>query len=125
MNPYVVDGAFVQAWLAAFALTQVVEAPIYCVALADFKWASRIAAALGASTITHPIVWFGFVAFWPFGWDQGWGYWSMVVAAELFAFGVEAVYLHLLRVPAAWLWSLGANLISVSTGFLLQELGIM
>ena len=131
-NPYVLNADFAWAWLAAFALTQVVEGPIYTLALRDFSWPKRIALSLVPSLLTHPIVWGVFVLHWPFGWETHWdwagqsaGYITMVLAAETFAVVVEGIFLHALRVPSAFLWSLGANLCSVSIGYLLQDLGVM
>ena len=134
-NPYVFNGAFAWEWVLAFVLTQVVEMPIYAYAFRlnrDFAWPKAFAAGFVPSLLTHPIVWGVFVLHWPFFWDvypewvdTSFGYVSMVIAAETFAVVVEAVYLHAMKVPAGWLWSIGANLISVSIGYLLQELGIM
>lgn len=131
-NPYELTAAFAWSWLAAFALTQVVEAPIYVLSLRDYSWPKRIALSLVPSLLTHPIVWGVFVLHWPFLWDTPWdwagssaGYVTMVLAAETFAVVVEGIFLWALRVPAALLWSLGANLCSVSIGYLLQDLGVM
>lgn len=77
---------------------------------------------LGASAITHPFVWFAF----PYlRLVPGVTYPIMVIAAELFAFGVEAIYLRLvLRTPLvrAALASLVANGASLGLGLLLRSL---
>ena len=95
------------AWLSAFLFTQVVEVPIYLRARAGWP------AALLASTFTHPWVWFGFATV------RGWvhSYSAAVVIVEAFAISVEAVWLSSRGVKRAFLWSLGANLTSVTVGF--------
>ena len=103
-------------WYQAFLLTQIVEAPIYSLALRK-KWLFPLVllAALGASTITHPVVWFGFPRL-------GISYWWMVVLAELFAVLCEAIYLRLLGVRDALLWSLLANAASAGAGFAIRAI---
>lgn len=107
--------ALLGPWLRAFALTQLVEAPIYRFGL-KVRWTH----ALAASAVTHPVVWF----FFP--WlaerlDLGWG--TMAVLAELFAWSVEAAYLALAagaRWPRAAVASLVANGASVAVGLALR-----
>jgi hypothetical protein len=95
------------AWLSAFLVTQAVEVPIYLRAGAGWR------AAVLASTLTHPVVWFGFSTV------RGWvhSYWAAVVLMEAFAIIFEAVWLSSHKVKHALLWSLGANLASVTLGF--------
>ncbi len=101
------------AWLRAFLFTQLVEMPIYACALE-----CSIPVALGASAITHPVVWFGFFHPW---FDAS--YWSRVFAAELFAWLVEAAYFaFLFRKRHALFWAFIANGASVTTGFLSHAL---
>ncbi len=109
-------------WLLAFAFTQLVEVPIYRRALDG-----RTLVAFGASTITHPVVWFVFpwlfARFVPLGFAPGehgqfWHYWTMVAAAETFAVGVEALWLAAFGLPRALLWSLLANASSLGLGLL-------
>jgi hypothetical protein len=101
------------AWLRAFLFTQLVEVPIYvrglrCSALAAF----------GASTLTHPVVWFLFFS--P-RWQAG--YLTRFTSAELFAWLVEAAYFKfLVRRDRALLWSLLANAASVALGALSRSL---
>lgn len=97
------------AWLVAFAFTQAVEAPLYLKATAG-RWG----VALGASAVTHPVVWFVFPALLPES------YAAMVVAAEVFAVAAEAAWLFAFRVPRALLLSLLANGASATVGFLLR-----
>ncbi len=98
-------------WLVAFALTQAFEVPLYLRAGASGR------TAFLASAFTHPVVWFGFP--WLLG-DLD--YWSMVLAAEVFAVAVEALWLRAHGVRRALLWSLGANTASALTGLLLRSL---
>ncbi len=101
-------------WLSAFLVTQIVEAPIYVRALRgrDARWLW----ALGASTITHPIVFFVFPKI---GFSQ---YWDMVLYAEAFAVSIEAIYLSCLGVRNSVLWALTANGLSVAIGLGLRAL---
>lgn len=99
------------AWLSAFALTQLVETPIYMRALAHrTSLPERALLAFGASALTHPIV------FWIFPRLFALDYWAGVAAAELFAVAVEALYLSRLGVERSVLWSLMANGASVVAG---------
>ena len=95
------------AWLIAFAFTQAVEVPIYLRSGAGWR------AALLASAFTHPWVWFGFSTV------RGWvhSYSVTLVLMEAFAIIVEAIWLSSHKVKHAFLWSLGANLTSVTLGF--------
>jgi hypothetical protein len=135
----------VAAWLSAFALTQLVEIPIYTRAIrardtvsrapentnprrpaADAiptlsprlripLLATRVARAFLPSALTHPLVWFAFPRL-PLA------YLPMVVCAELFAFFAEAALLRALRVPRALAWSFLANAASLGVGLLLRAL---
>jgi hypothetical protein len=106
-------------WLAAFAFTVIVEAPVYRWALARRPEAQRGRAtgalrpwlwAAGLSLPTHPVVWFVFPRIWPGGWlDQ-------TLAAEAFAVGVEAALLARLGVSSSLGWALAANGLSVALG---------
>lgn len=108
------DGAALVAWARAFALTEIVEAPIYRYALPT-TWPR----ALAASAITHPVVWF------VFPWiavelDLGWT--TMAVLAETFAVAVEAAFFARAGVRArrAALVSLLANGASVTVGLFVR-----
>lgn len=97
-----------QAWLVAFAFTQLVEVPIYAVALR-----TRVVTAFGASAITHPIVWFVIFPFVPLP------YLGLALLAEAFAVAAEGAYFWvLLRHRRVWLWSLVANAASCGIGLL-------
>jgi hypothetical protein len=96
-------------WLCAFGLTQAVEIPIYWRAHSRQK----LVRAFLASALTHPIVWWVIPKVWVGG------YWHMVLFSEAFAVIGEAIYLSLLDVKDAWLWSLCANGASCGIGFLI------
>lgn len=93
-------------WLSAYGFTQVVEVPIYVRALRERPRLERVWLALAPSALTHPFVWFAFP-------QLPVPYLTMCVLAEAFAFGVEWALLAALGVPRAWLWSLGANALSL------------
>jgi len=107
------------AWLRAFALTQVVEIPIYSAGLRGRPWWKRLAVAFMASAITHPFVWFLFPLLMPTRAQ----YWTMVVLAETFAVFAEAAWLATNRLRRAFLWALLANGASFSVGMLFWKLG--
>ncbi len=101
-----------QAWLAAFAFTQLVEVPIYAVALR-----TRVLTAFGASAITHPVVWFVIFPFVPLP------YLGLAAVAEAFAVLAEGAYFWvLLRRRRVWLWALVANAASCGLGLLSRSL---
>lgn len=96
-------------WLVAFAITQAVETPIYLAAQPQIPWLRRLAIGLGASAITHPVVWFAAPRF-----VHGWV--AYVLVAEAFAITVEALWLRAFGVRRALLWSVFANACSVGVG---------
>ncbi len=98
-----------QAWLTAFAFTQLIEVPIYLRATGG-----HFRVAFLASALTHPVVWFVFPKLLP---DH---YVAMVTAAELFAWWGEAVWLRHHGVERALLWSLLANTASLCIGLLVR-----
>jgi len=111
-------------WLVAFMFTQVLECPIYAVSLGQEPRSRfrRLAIAFGASTLTHPVVWFVFPMLWREIHRPG-GYWGMVGAAETFAVVAEAAYLRWgFGVRRALLWALLANTVSASLAFLSRSL---
>ncbi|MEM1032709.1 MAG: hypothetical protein AAGN82_20350 [Myxococcota bacterium] len=101
-------------WLLAFAFTQAVEVGVYRRALGDsmrrpWLW------ALVPSAVTHPWVWFAFPL-------APVGYRTMVVLAEAFAVGVEALLLRRWGVRRALAWSLVANGLSLGLGLASRHL---
>jgi hypothetical protein len=121
-------------WFAlAFALTQLVEVPIFAPALRGGRdprsprpLLARVAIAFGASALTHPVVWFVMplvavailTAAARVGIAVGAAGGALVYGAlaEGFAVLVEAAYLRAFGVRRALLWSLGANTASVVVG---------
>lgn len=103
------------SWPGAFALTQMVEVPIYARAL-DGRWRRRLAVAFAASAVTHPIVWFVFPWLWPGT------IWHRIAAAEAFAVAVEAAWLSAFGVGRSIWWALLANAASVAVGLASQAL---
>ena len=98
-------------WAVAFAVTQLVEVPIY------LRARCRFSVAFGASTITHPVVWFVVPALW-----RGGSYVGMVLVAEVFAVITEALWLRRFGVRRALAWSLVANAASVAVGLSVRAL---
>lgn len=108
------------SWAFWFAVTQLVEVPIYA-ALARERFPGlgrRAALGFGASAITHPFVWFVFPLLVPHSYLQ------MVIAAEAFAVLIEAGYWRLAGLRAPLHAALIANGMSVAAGGLLRFLAI-
>ena len=99
-------------WFLAFFFTQLFEMPIY------WRASRSLRVAFFASAITHPIVWFVF----PLLMRVGVAYEPMIVLAEAFAIAVESWWLRWNGVKRPFLWSLAANLFSVTCGFAMREL---
>jgi len=102
-------------WLAAFALTQAVEAPVVWAAQPGVAWKRRLLVALGGSTLTHPIVWFvmpRLVTDWT----------TMVLVAETFAVVAEALWMRAFGIERAFWWALLANALSVAIGLTVRGL---
>jgi hypothetical protein len=125
----------VQAWLSAFLFTQAVEIPVYVLAIRHAlreghaerprRLSLQIALAFGASAVTHPVVWFVIPRLAPSFSSPGAAYLEYVARAETFALVVEAFYFHsfrVVRMPRALVWSLLANGLSASAGFLSRSL---
>jgi len=105
------------AWALAFALTQLVELPVYR-ALARVRWAQ----AFVPSLVTHPLVWFAF----PRLADHGLMTWrASAWLAEGFAYVTEAGVLRGYGVgwPRAIAASLAANTASIVVGVLARACG--
>ncbi len=107
------------SWLTAFLLTQALEVPIFLVGMrgGPLPWPWRLAAALGASGLTHPIVWFVLP-----GLDPLIGYWGYFAVAESFAFFAEWAWLRAFEVERPGWWSLLANGFSATTGLVVHAL---
>ncbi len=102
------------AWAAAYAVTAVVEAPIYARALRPRAGALLLGALL--SLPTHPLVFLALPRIWPGT------YLGYVATAEALAVLGEAGLLALLRAPAPLAWSLAANAASTVVGLGLRSL---
>jgi len=102
-------------WIAAYLITQAVEIPVYGFAGRGLPTARRWGLAVGASTATHPVVWFAFP------WESA-PWWVCFVAAETFAVVAEGAMGKCVGLPRPWLWSLAANGASVAVGWLINEL---
>jgi hypothetical protein len=110
----------VRAWLAVFALTQLVEVPVV-VALArraEPRRARLVVVALLATALTHPVVWFVLPRL-------GLTYVAYVWLAELFAWLTEAALyaraLPALGAPRAILISLAANAASAGATWAIRS----
>lgn len=101
-------------WLAAFLLTQVIEVPVYLLAAHALILPKRVVYACGASTFTHPVIWFCLP------WAGG-PYVPLVIVAEAFAVIVEALWGRLWRVQRPWKASLLANTASVCLGLTIRH----
>lgn len=108
------------AWLKAFILTQLIEMPVYVMALQRWGKCPRtppknFLIAFGASLVTHPFVWFVFPqTLMPIG------YGVYFIVAESFAVVVEAIYLKKFGLSSPWCFSLLANGLSASVGLLIN-----
>lgn len=101
-------------WLTAYLLTQAVEVPVYLLAGKKLPQLRRWLLALGASTVTHPVVWFAF----PWGTAP----WELCfIAAETFAVVVEGFLGKIAGLERPWLWALSANGASVLVGLIVQS----
>lgn len=105
---------YFQAWALAFAITQVVEVPIYR-ALAPVRWWQ----AFSLSLVTHPAVWYVFP---PLGARAGLSFPQTLWLAEAFAYVTEAA---LLRAYGVRWWralavAIVANTASIIAGELLR-----
>ena len=75
----------VDNWSTAFLLTQGIEVPVYVWAARSLPGMRRVIYAVGASGITHPVIWFCLP------WETA-PYVPLLLAAEGFAVGVEALW---------------------------------
>ena len=103
----------VNDWSGAFLLTQLIEVPIYLRAARSLPVLKRAAYAFGASTITHPVIWFCLP------WESM-PYATVLIAAECFAIGTEGLWGCCWRVPRPWLASLVANAASLFAGIIVR-----
>jgi hypothetical protein len=115
----------IEDWFRAFVFTQMVEVPVYVLAMRHAQrtgWSERprglhlqILLAFGATLITHPGVWYLI----PNVADPRRAYVEYVVVAETWAVVVEAFYFyscHVAWLGRAFVWSLLANALSAGLG---------
>ncbi|MBI5609329.1 MAG: hypothetical protein HY902_10675 [Deltaproteobacteria bacterium] len=114
-------------WMAAFAATQIIEAPIYQRFCVDGRWW----AALQPSAITHPLLWFVLTPLWhqvrwPLADVLGRGspetlenpaIWLMEIGIVIF----EGWWLRRLGGTNPWRWALIGNAASYGFGELLYS----
>ena len=116
-----VDWPWIEMWLAAFVLTQLVETPIYTLAQRrDGPPAAllrRVGFAFLASALTHPVVWFVIPEIIPLE-----RYTLFFVFAEGFAVFAEALLMRALGLRHAAIWALVANASSVVVGYVIRAL---
>ncbi|MEE2756745.1 MAG: hypothetical protein VYA30_08780 [Myxococcota bacterium] len=104
------------SWLGAFAVTQLIECPIYWTALRHLHGQSTWLMAFGISSLTHPIVFFAFPQL------NFSSYWDMVMSAEAFAIIAEALILRRMGHQRPITISVIANLSSAGVGLTLRAL---
>ena len=100
-------------WSTAFLLTQGIEVPMYLWTARSLPGTRCMLYAVGASTITHPVIWFCLP------WETA-PYVPLLLAAEGFVVVVEALWGRLWKVPRAWSASLFANAASLGIGSLIR-----
>ena len=101
-------------WLQAFLVTQALEVPIYWLGTrsSPLSWSLRLGVALGASALTHPVVWFVL----PPLLEPRLGWWGFFVVAEAFAILAEWWYLLSFAVDRPLRLSATANGVSLTFG---------
>jgi hypothetical protein len=104
------------AWLHAYLLTQLIEVPLYLRAGRRRRDIPSLAAAFGATTVTHPVLWLCFP------WDPA-HYESSLVTGELFVVFTEGAILTAAGFRRPLLTSLTVNAISCGAGLVLQWIG--
>ncbi len=108
---------FARQWVVAFALTQLVEIPVYLAFARRLPLGRRWLYAASTSTVTHPLLWFALP--WHAATTEG-AHASLLVAGELGVVAVEAAIGLLFRAPRPLLAAIVANGTSVLVGFLVQ-----
>ncbi len=108
------------SWLVAFGLTLSFEVPLVVWLLADtsLPMRRRVATAVFANLLTHPLVWF----FFP---QLPLSYAPQLAMSELWAFAGEALFYWTFASPItlgrASLTSLAANMTSFGFGWIINE----
>jgi len=107
-----VNLTYFQSWALAFALTQLVEMPIYR-ALAPVSWGR----AFSASLVTHPAVWYVIP---PLCESAGMSWGQTLWLAEGFAYVVEAALLRAYGVR--WLRAIAVSCAANTASMVVGEL---
>lgn len=116
MNQWVKD------WFIAFLITQAIESPIYYLALyGKGTKTKRALLSITPSALTHLWVWFVF-PFW-----LGFTHYQTITLpiAESFALFIEALFLSIVGVKRALLWSFAANGLSFGLGLVWQNVSAL
>ena len=113
------DAPQITLWATAFALAQLVKAPLYVRGL-PLTRCRRFVVALLATAFTHPIVWFVL----PEPLVGLLGYWGYVLAGACFAIAVESGWfaLHRVAIGRAASLALAANGLSLLTWYAIGPL---
>ncbi len=98
-------------WLIAFFFTLLIEVPIWLCWMREKSLRLRWFVAIGASTITHPCLWF------LFPWESG-DYLTLLITAETAVFLVEGVWALAFKVKRPFLLSFCANAVSCTAGLI-------
>ena len=102
---------YLHAWFVAFVFTQLVEVPLYSVGLRV-----GIAAAFGASAITHPLLWFVIMPALPLVGN------TRLAVAEIIVLLIEAAYFRFgFKRRRVLFWSFVANGASLGLGLLCRH----
>lgn len=101
-------------WSGAFLLTEMIEVPIYLAFARSLKVPRRAVYAVGASSITHPLIWFCLP------WASS-SYVPLLIIAEGFAVIAEAMWGRGWRVQRPWVASFVANAVSLGLGMLIRQ----
>jgi hypothetical protein len=102
-------------WARAYGLTQLIEVPVYLYAARKLPAGRRWLYALGASSLTHPVLWFLFP--WPETEGTIQNYLPVFLSGEGLVMITEAYWGWCLRVSQPWKWSIIANGASILAGF--------
>jgi len=116
--------SFTILWLRAFALTLAIEGAVAFPLLSRVEPSSarRLGAILVANLATHPLVWFFFPRL-------GWAWPTVMLVAEVWAFGFEIVAYRVIFAGASWarcaLVSVAANGASLLVGLGVAKTGLL
>ncbi len=124
---------WIARWSIAFALTQLVETPLYVYAQsvrtkttaellpspdAVRPLRERIALAFIASAMTHPLLWF---VFWPLA-SSAFSYSTTVFLGEALVMFIEGSLFVVFGLPRPYVWAILVNTASVIVGLVVREL---